>query len=164
MYDDGVSLMVPRIYPYVIFLPKSSKHEVLRAIFGSSVPADILRFALNRGVFEKIYQKDLIENLGYSNKTVIEHLKVLTELGILSEHMEKAEFSGRTVWLKAYTLTELGRWFALLLVEEENLPKEDKIKIACNAFRSYVKWMRELADKLGIGREELLKIFREEMG
>ncbi|MEM1531187.1 MAG: hypothetical protein QXH19_03685 [Candidatus Bathyarchaeia archaeon] len=156
--------MAQRIYPYVIFLPKSSKYEVLRAVFGSSVPADILRFALNRGVFDKIYQKDLIENLGYSNKTVIEHLKVLTELGILGEHIEKAEFSGRTVWLKAYTLTELGRWFALLLVEEENLPREDKIKIAYNAFRSYVRWMRELADKLGIGKEELLKIFREEIG
>ncbi|MBS7624014.1 ArsR family transcriptional regulator [Candidatus Bathyarchaeota archaeon] len=152
-----------RLYPYVIFLPKGSKYEVLRAVFGSSVPADILRFALRRGVSEKIYQKDLIENLGYSNKTVIEHLKALVDLGILSEQMEKSEFSGRRVWLKAYTLTDLGKWFALLLVEEENLSVEDKIKIACNVFRSYIRWIRELIDKLGVGREELLKIVKEEI-
>ncbi|MBS7649485.1 MAG: hypothetical protein QXK89_02035 [Candidatus Bathyarchaeia archaeon] len=155
--------MKGRLYPYVIFLPKSSKREVLRVIFGSSVPADILKFALKRGVSEKIYQKDLIEALGYSNKTVIEHLKALTELGILAEHMEKSEISGRVVWLKTYTLTDLGRWFALLLVEEENLPLEDKVDIACNVFRSYVRWMRELAEKLGIQKKELLRIFEEEM-
>ncbi|MBS7635715.1 hypothetical protein KEJ34_09640 [Candidatus Bathyarchaeota archaeon] len=155
--------MSARIYPYVIFLPKGSKHEVLRAIFGSSVPLDILKFALKRGVSEKIYQKDLIGVLGYSNKTVIEHLKALTELGILTEHMEKTEFLGRTVWLKTYTLTDLGRWFALLLVEEENLPVEDKIEIARNVFRSYVRWVRELTEKLGIEKKELLKIFEEEM-
>lgn len=155
--------MKGRLYPYVIFLPKSSKREVLRVIFGSSVPADILKFALKRGVSEKIYQKDLIEVLGYSNKTVIEHLKALTELGILAEHMEKSEISGRVVWLKTYTLTDLGRWFALLLVEEENLPLEDKVDIACNVFRSYVRWMRELAENLGIQKKELLRIFEEEM-
>lgn len=155
--------MSARIYPYVIFLPKSSKHEVLRAIFGSSVPVDILKFALKRGVSEKIYQKDLLRVLGYSNKTVIEHLKSLTELGILAEHMEKTEFLGRTAWLKTYTLTDLGRWFALLLVEEENLPVEDKIEIARNVFRSYVRWMRELTEKIGIEKKELLKIFEEEM-
>lgn len=156
--------MDKRVYPYVIFLPKGSKYEVLRAVFGSSVPVDILKFALRRGFSEKIYQRDLIEDLGYSNKTIIEHLKALVDLGILDEHMEKTESSGRAVWLKAYTLTDLGRWFALLLVEEENLSTKDKVEIACNVFRSYVKWIKELANKLGIDKERLLEIFKEEMG
>ncbi|MEM2273616.1 MAG: hypothetical protein QXX56_05320 [Candidatus Bathyarchaeia archaeon] len=155
--------MSTRIYPYVIFLPKSSKYDVLRAVFGSSVPVDILRFALRRGVSEKIYQKDLIESLGYSNKTLIEHLKALVDLGILCEHMEKKEVHERTVWLKAYTLTDLGRWFALLLIEEESLPRESKIEIACNVFRSYVKWVRKLAESLGIDKNKLFRIFEEEM-
>ncbi|MCX8171598.1 MAG: ArsR family transcriptional regulator [Candidatus Bathyarchaeota archaeon] len=156
--------MKKRLYPYIIFLPKGSKYDVLRAVFGSSVPVDILNFALRRGVSEKIYQRDLIESLGYSNKTIIEHLKALVDLGVLSEHMEKNEVSGRAVWLKAYTLTDLGRWLALLLVEEENLSIKDKVEIACNVFRSYVRWIRELADKLGIDRGRLLEIFREEIG
>ncbi len=155
--------MRKRLYPYVIFLPKGNKYEILKAIFGSSVPVDILKFALNQGVSKKIYQKDLIESLGYSNKTVIEHLKALTELGILNELMEKAEVSGRTVWLKTYTLSSLGKWFALLLVEEENLSREDKIEIVCNAFKSYIRWVRELSEKLGIEKEILLKIFEEEV-
>jgi DNA-binding transcriptional ArsR family regulator len=155
--------MKGRLYPYVIFLPKGSKYEVLRAMFGSSVPADILRVALKRGVSERIYQKDLIESLGYSNKTIIEHLKVLTDLGILTEQMEKIEASGRTIWLKTYRLTDLGKWFALLLVDEEDLSKEDKITIACNAFRSYMKWIREISESLGINRSDLQKIFEEEM-
>jgi len=155
--------MRDRLYPYVIFLPRSSKHKVLRAIFGSSVPVDILKFALKQGVYEKIYQKDLIEKLGYSNKTIIEHLKALTEMGVLNERMEKTEVSGRTVWLKIYTLSDLGRWFALLLVEEENLSREDKIKIVYNVFRSYIRWIKDLSEKLGIDKSELLKIFEEEM-
>lgn len=155
--------MAAKIHPYIIFLPKGSKHEVLKAIFGSQVSVDILRFALKRGVSEKIYQKDLIKSLGYSNKTIIECLKALTELGILDEHMEKAAVSGRTVWLKSYTLTELGRWFALLLVEEENLPKEDKVRILYSAFRSYMRWIKEFTEKIGASKEDLLKIFEEEM-
>ncbi|MEM1587120.1 MAG: hypothetical protein QXX99_05140 [Candidatus Bathyarchaeia archaeon] len=155
--------MSAKIYPYVIFLPKSSKYDVLRAVFGSSVPADILMFALRKGVSERIYQKDLIESLGYSNKTLIGHLKALVDLGILYEHMEKMDVHGRSVWLKTYTLTDLGKWFALLLIEEENLPREKKIEIACNVFRSYVKWIKKLSENLGIDKNELFKIFEEEM-
>lgn len=155
--------MSAKIYPYVIFLPKSSKYDVLRAVFGSSVPVDILKFALRRGVSEKIYQKDLIENLGYSNKTLIEHLKALVDLGILYEHMEKGDAHGRSVWLKAYTLTDLGKWFALLLIEEENLPRENKIEIAYNVFRSYVRWIRKLTENLGIDKNYFFKILEEEM-
>jgi len=38
-----------RVYPYVIFLPKGSKYEVLRAVFGSSVLVDLLKIALRKG-------------------------------------------------------------------------------------------------------------------
>lgn len=155
--------MENRLYPYVIFLPKGKKDNVLRAIFGSAVPVNILRFALKHGVSEKFYQKDLIENLNYSNKTIIEHLKSLTELKILSEQMEKVEASGRTIWLKTYKLTDLGKWFALLLIDEENLSREDKITIACTAFRTYMKWINELSDKIGIKKSDLQKIFEEEI-
>jgi len=155
--------MGERLYPYVIFLPKDRKQLVLRAIFGSMVPVDILKFSVKQGTSQKIYQRDLIENLGYSNKTIIEYLKTLTELGALEERMEKTESAGRTVWLKSYTMSDLGRWFALLLVEEESLPSEEKMEIIRIAFRSYTKWIRELSKKLGMNREELSNIFEEEM-
>jgi len=158
-----VSIMDERLYPYVIFLPKDRKEKVLEAIFGSNVPIDVLKFSLSQGTGRKIYQRDLISKLGYSNKTIIEHLKTLTQLEILAEQMEKVDGAGRTVWLKSYTLTDLGKWFALLLVGEESLSSEEKADIVRNAFRSYTKWIMELSEKLGMRKEDLSKIFEDEM-
>jgi hypothetical protein len=155
--------MSERLYPYVIFLPKGRKEKVFEALFESKVPAGILKYALRQGVSEKIFQKDLIGTLDYSNKTVIDHLKSLTVLKILDEHMEKAQASGRTVWVKYYTLTDLGRWFALLLVEEESMTVQEKIDIVSTAFRFYTRWVKELSGKLGMRKEELSRIFSEEM-
>jgi len=155
--------MSDKVYPYVVFLPKGRKQKVLEAIFGSKVPVDILKFAIKNGVSDKIYQRDLILKLRYSNKTIIDHLKTLTDLGILREQMEKSEGPGRTVWLKYYRLTDLGKWFALLLVEEERLERERKAEIVRKAFRSYIGWIMEISEKLGIKKRELFEIFKEEM-
>lgn len=152
-----------RLYPYVIFLPKERKQKVLRAIFGSKVPIDILKFSIDQGVSKKIYQKDLIKKLDYSNKTIINHLKNMTSLRILEESMEKIESDDRAVWLKYYVLSDLGRWFALLLIEEESLPNEEKIEIVCDALRSYTRWIRKLSESLGMKRETLKEIFNEEI-
>ncbi len=154
--------MSERLYPYIIFLPRGRKEKVFEAIFDSEVPINILKYALKQGVSEKIFQKELIAALGYSNKTVIGHLKSLTEMRILDDHMQKSEASGRTVWVKYYTLTDLGRWFALLLVEEEKMSDQEKISIIRNAFRFYTRWVRELSEKLGMRKEELQEIFSEE--
>jgi predicted transcriptional regulator len=155
--------MSERLYPYMIFLPRGKKEKVFMAIFESEVPVDILRYALRQGVSEKIFQKELIATLGHSNKTVIDHLKSLADLKILDEHMEKTEAAGRTVWVKYYTLTNLGRWFALLLVEEEKLSDQEKISIVRTAFRFYTRWVKELSAKLGMRKEEISEIFNEEM-
>lgn len=155
--------MSERLYPYIVFLPTRKKHEVLRAIFRSMVPIDILNFSINQGISKKIYQKDLIESLNYSNKTLIEHLKALTDLGILEEFMEKAESAGRTVWVKYYLLSDLGRWFALLLAEEDALSRDEKVDIIRSVFRSYVRWVKELTEKLDVDKGILQEIFKKEM-
>jgi predicted transcriptional regulator len=144
-------------------LPKERKQKVLRAIFGSQAPIDIFSFSLKQGISKKIYQKDLIGKLDYSNKTIIEHLKNFTESGILDEQMEKMKSGTRTVWVKYYNLTNLGKWFALLLVEEKNLTKEEKAEIVRNAFQSYIMWIRELYEKLGMDKKDLEKIFKEKI-
>jgi predicted transcriptional regulator len=147
------------LYPYVILLPRDRKRKVLRAIFGSSVPVEIINFAIEQGISEKIYQKDLIEKLGRSNKTVIDYLEKLTDLGILEEDMEKVEKESRKIWLKVYQLSDLGRWFALLLIDEKSLSKEERTEIVLSISKSYVKWMSKLYEKLGLDKhvlEELL--------
>lgn len=149
------------LYPYVVFLPKDRRQKVLRAIFGSSVPLEIINFAIEQGISEKVYQKDLIEKLGRSNKTVIDYLKNLTELGILGEGMEKVEKEGRTTWLKVYRLTDLGRWFALLLIDERSLSKEERTEIVLSISKSYIKWINRLYEKLGLDKHILRELLIE---
>ena len=155
--------MNQKFHPYVVFLPSKQKHKTLRTIFGSQAAVDILKFSIRKGVSNKIYQKDLVEKLPYSNKTIIEHLKSLTKLGVLEEDMEKIEKKGRIVWVKAYQLSDIGKWFALLLAEEKDLSRKEKVEILQNIFKAYIKWVKNLSEKLHVNKKTLEKIFTEEM-
>jgi predicted ArsR family transcriptional regulator len=152
-----------KLHPYVVFLPVEQKDKILSAIFGSKAGVDVLRFSLKQGIAKDVYQKDLVKRLNYSNKTIIANLKALTQLGVLTECMEKNEKEGRTIWVKAYQLTDLGRWFALLLAEEKELTEQEKSEILQSLFRTYVKLVKDLAEELNIDKENLEEIFREEM-
>jgi len=151
------------LHPYVVFLPSEQKNKILSAIFGSKAAVDIFRFSINQGISNKIYQKDLVRELAYSNKTIIGNLKSLTKLGVLMEDMEKIEKEGRIVWVKAYQLSDIGKWFALLLAEEKDLSRKEKVEILQNIFRAYIKWVKDLSEKLHVNKETLEKIFLEEM-
>ncbi|MBK5133433.1 hypothetical protein JJE00_03285 [Candidatus Bathyarchaeota archaeon] len=155
--------MPEKLHPYVVFLPTEKKDKILSAIFGSKASVDVLRFSLKQGISKTLYQKDLVESLNYSNKTIIGNLKALTSLGVLTEQMEKTEKKNRIIWVKTYQLTTLGRWFALLLAEESQLSENEKIEILESLFRTYVKLVKNLADELKINKKMLEKIFKEEM-
>ncbi len=112
---------------------------------------------------KSIYQKDLVKRLNYSNKTIIENLKTLTKLGVLDEAMEKNEKEGRIIWVKAYQLTVLGKWFALLMANEEEISEQEKLEIVQNLFRIYVKMVRDLSEELHVDKKTFEQIFKEEM-
>ena len=151
------------LHPYVVFLPTEEKDKILSAIFGSKAAVDLLRFSLKQGISKNIYQRDLVKKLNYSNKTIIENLKSLTKLGILNEDMEKNDREGRIIWIKAYQLTDAGKWFALLLAEEKELSEKEKADILQSLFRTYVKMVKGLSEELGINKKMLADIFKEEM-
>jgi len=155
--------MNQKFHPYVVFLPSKQKHKILRAIFGSKAAVDILKFSIHKGIHNKIYQKNLVERLPYSNKTTIEHLKSLTKLGVLEEDMEKTKSENRIVWVKSYQLTDIGKWYVLLLAEEKDLSEKEKAEILQNIFRTYIKWVKDLSEKLHVNKKKLEKIFTEEM-
>jgi len=155
--------MPDKLHPYVVFLPTEKKDKILSAIFGSKASVDVLRFSLKQGISKIIYQKDLVESLNYSNKTIIGNLRTLTNLGVLTEQMEKTEKNKRIIWVKTYQLTTLGRWFALLLAEESQLTENEKVEILESLFRTYVNLVKNLADELNINKKMLEKIFKEEM-
>jgi hypothetical protein len=159
---EGLLLSV-KLHPYVVFLPAEQKDKILSAIFGSKAGVDVLRFSLKQGISRNIYQKDLVRILNYSNKTIIENLKTLTKLGVVTERMEKKEKENRITWVKTYNLTDLGRWFALLLAEEKELTEQEKSEILQSLFRTYVKLVKDLADELEIDKKSLTEIFQEEM-
>jgi hypothetical protein len=152
-----------KLHPYVVFLPIEKKDKILSAIFGSKGGVDILRFSLKQGIAKSLYQKDLVAKLNYSNKTVIENLKALTSLGVLNESMEKNDKDGRITWIKTYQLTNLGKWFALLLAEEKELSEPEKAEILQSLFRTYVKQTKRLAEEIGIDKKKLEETFKEEM-
>jgi len=152
-----------KVHPYVVFLPTQQKAKILSALFGSRSAVDVLRFSLSQGISNKIYQKDLVKELPYSNKTIIGNLKSLTNLGVLMEEMEKTKKDGRIIWVKAYQLSDVGQWFALLLAEEKDLSEEEKAEILQNIFRVYIKWVKTLSQKLQLNKKLLEKIFTEEM-
>jgi DNA-binding PadR family transcriptional regulator len=152
-----------KLHPYVVFLPSGDKNKILSAIFGSKAAVTLLRFSLKQGISRNIYQRDLVRRLGYSNKTIIKNLKSLTKLGVLNESMEKNESEGRIVWVKAYQLTDAGRWFALLLAEEKELSEKEKAEILQSLFRTYVKTVKGLWQELGMDKRALEGIFRKEM-
>ena len=158
-----MSNSIDDLNPYVVFLPAQQKNRILRGIFGSKTAVEILRFFVSEGVSGKIYQKDLVRKLTYSNKTILGNLKSLTKLGILDEDMEKIERGGRTLWVKAYRLSDVGKWFALLIAEEKDLSDKEKAVILQSIFRRYVKWVRDLSQSLGVNGETLRRIFTEEM-
>lgn len=147
----------------MVFLPAEQKNKILSAIFGSKASLDILRFSLKQGISNKIYQRDLVKKLSYSNKTIIENLKTLTKLGVLTEDMEKSEGEKRIVWIKSYKLSDMGKWFALLIAEEKELSDEEKAEILQNIFRNYIRWVKNLSEKLAVKRETFERIFNEEM-
>jgi hypothetical protein len=87
----------------------------------------------------------------------------LTKLGVLKEDMEKSEKTGRIVWVKAYQLSDVGRWFALLLAEERELSQKEIAEILQSLFRTYIKWVKDLSEKLNVEKDMLQKVFMEEM-
>lgn len=158
-----MSSVSEKLHPYVVFLPSEQKIRVLSAIFGSKAAVDILKFSLKEGISNKVYQRDLVKKLTYSNKTVIGNLKSLTKLGILTERMEKTEKANRITWVKAYELSSAGKWFALLLAEEKELSNQEKVDIFQSLFRAYLRWAKNLSQKLSMDTKTLQEIFTEEM-
>jgi hypothetical protein len=151
------------LHPYVVFLPSEQKIRVLSAIFGSKAAVDILKFSLRQGISNTIYQRDLVKKLTYSNKTVIGNLKSLTKLRILTEKMEKTEKADRITWVKAYELSSAGKWFALLLAEEKELSDKEKADIFQSLFKAYLRWAKDLSQKLKVDMKTLERVFMEEM-
>jgi hypothetical protein len=50
-----------------------------------------------------------------------------------------------------------------LLAEEKELSEKEKAEIFQNLFRAYIKWAKDLSEKLHVNKKTLEKTFTEEM-
>ena len=147
-------------FPYILPLPKSREDQrrFYRSVFGSDTALEVLRMA---SLENKIYQKDLIRELKYSNKTILETLKRLVSLGVLQEGMEKVAEGGKSVWVKWYSPTNVGRWIVLLFLPPKKVDSKLVEDLIEELFGLYVKSAIQLCKTYSLETELLRKVFEE---
>ena len=126
------------LWPYIVPLPLERKKldRIIQSVFGSKAALEILK---NTSPNKRVYQKDLISELGFSNKTIIEALKKLVSSGILEQGMEKRMEKGRNVWMKWYVPTFQGKWLTLLLQSPTEISRDEARKIVMELFMIYIE-------------------------
>ena len=146
------------LWPYIVPLPigEGQQYEVLLSLFKSKVSIDIMGLVPLEG---NAYQKNIIEKLPYSNKTVIERLGSLVAANVLSEGMEKPD--KRRVWVKWYKLTNFGRWMKLLLMPPQEIPREKIIELLRELMRLYLEGIIRLCHKHEIDPNIVRRIIQE---
>jgi len=140
------------LWPYILPLPteRGALNQVFKSVFGSKAALEILKKSSPN---KRIYQKDLIVELSFSNKTIIKVLQKLVLAGVLEQGMERRKEKGKTVWTKWYTPTFQGKWITLLLQSPENLPKIEAKKIITELFMMYIENITTLCQHYNIESE-----------
>jgi ribokinase len=137
-----------RIWPYVLPFPlDTEKRGLIWSILQSRVGLKILRVM---SIEERTYQHDLIQQLPYSNKSIIEYLKKMVRAAVLDEGMKTSTERGRTVWVKWYKPTSLGKWLILFLRTPEEVPASLTKTIIEELFHLYSSSIVEVCQRYGM--------------
>lgn len=143
------------LWPYVLPLPKKplDQYKVLLSAFSSKLSLEILRqFSSGKPVL----QSELVQRFPYSGKTILGCLSKLVSSGVLESGMEKKKSNGKTVWVKWYKPTTLGRWFALLLLPPKKISFAEERTLLSQIFGQYSRNIAELSSRLGLAGSSLL--------
>jgi hypothetical protein len=147
-FIEGVKLKEDQVWPYVLPFPIDAKQR--RKIWGivqSRVGMSILtRLRLDA----RTYQRELIKQTPYSNKSIIEYLKRMTSAGILNEGKETVKTEKKRVWVKWYAPTKLGRWLILFLKNPDEIPSDLARKTIEELFELYSSSIVEVCEKYGL--------------
>ena len=147
MIREGHSM--EKFWLYILPLPKKTaqQYRVLLSAFGSKLSLEILK---RTSPEKKVYQRDLITTLPYSNRTILDYLNKLVSTGILESGMERIKVKNRTIWAKWYSPTPLGRWFALLLLPTDDFGLNESKRTLSEIFDIYSENVSELCLKVGL--------------
>ena len=154
--------MVPEEpWPFILPLPKepAEQYRVLLTAFSSEIALKLLGRMRLRG---RTYQRELLEALGeHSTKSVLKYLRMLSDAGLVEEGMEKQRVDGRTVWVKWYSPTFLGRWLILLLTPREELSPRQIMEVVKELLGFYAKSVAKLCLEYGLNPEYFKQLFDE---
>lgn len=143
------------LWPYVVPFPLDAEaREAVWSILSSRVGMAILR-SLRLG--RKNYQKDLLAELPFSNKSVIAYLKKMVKAGILREGEDRVRVRlGRVIRVKWYVLTEFGKWLVLFLKDPEQVSREEAEEAIRELLRTYVSRVYEVSARYGLDFPSLM--------
>ncbi len=148
-----------QVWPYVLPFPLDVKQrQMIWSIVQSRVGMDILT---KLKVDNRTYQRKLIKQTTYSNKSIIEYLKKMTSAGILEQGKEAVQTENKRVWVKWYVPTQLGRWLILFLKNPDEIPSDLARKTIEELFRLYSASIVEMCQKYGLSLDFFHKILDE---
>ncbi|MHA2423732.1 MAG: carbohydrate kinase family protein [Candidatus Thorarchaeota archaeon] len=142
---------IERLLPYLLFLPLdlTEKQEFIRIILAPKVAAAVLSSFDKDG---RVLQRNLIEDLPYSNKSILSYLSSLKKVGLVT--------SGTTVYhgkrVVYHDLTKTG--WSLARVFFEGLPS-DVHELTSYLLEDYLTHLVTLFQELGISSSTLFDVF-----
>ncbi len=148
------------VWPYVLPFPlEIEKRRLIWRILQSRVGMSLLKRVRVR---DRTYQRELIRETPYSNKSIIEYLKRMVSAGMLESGVEKITTKKRRVWVKWYTPTRLGRWFILFLKAPEEIPSDLTKKVVEELFRVYSSSIVGVCERYGLTIDTFHRLLNEE--
>ncbi|MBT8172092.1 hypothetical protein KJN74_04395 [Candidatus Bathyarchaeota archaeon] len=148
------------IWHYILPFPfENEKRRLIWNVLQSKIGKSLLT---NMKLDRRTYQKDLINDTAYSNKSIIEYLKRMVSADILEQGMEKVSTKKRKVNVKWYVPTKLGRWFIIFLKPTEEIQPELARKIIKEIFQIYALSIVELCKNFTIDMITFQEILNKE--
>jgi hypothetical protein len=159
-FIEEVKLKEEQVWPYVLPFPIDAKQR--RKIWGivqSRVGMSILtRLRLD----SRTYQRELIKQTPFSNKSIIEYLKRMTSAGILNEGKETIRTGKKRVWVKWYEPSKLGKWLILFLKNPDEIPSDVARKTIEELFELYSSSIVEVCEKYGLSLDFFHQILEKQ--
>jgi len=149
-----------RVWPYVLPFPlEAEKRRLIWSILQSRVGMSLL---VRVKVDGRTYQQELIREMPYSNKSIIEYLKRMVSAGMLEYGMERVATEKRRTWMKWYAPTKLGKWFILFLKPPGEIPPDLTRKIIEELFQVYSSSIVEVCERYGLTIDTFHRLLNEQ--
>jgi sugar/nucleoside kinase (ribokinase family) len=151
MLETSEMVSKENLWPYVMFLPEDleRKQMFIKKVLASKVASGVLGSFDENG---RALQRDLVQNLPYSNKSILSYLNVLKEFGLITTG-SSVEGGKRVVF---HTLTKNGWGVARLF--SVSLPS-DLGDLTASLLEDYLSSLVSLYRERGLDSSAIFDVF-----